>query len=121
MGKNYNQNKAINLEKTSNESVVDDTEAETCTICMENIKPDSDISQCTAKKECTSKFHTDCIQGWLENGVSKTCPHCRADWPLSASVASPRPYRGGWRESSQNRIFSHSVEYEVDLGRYFNF
>ena len=42
-----------------------------CLICLENIKPSTEMIQL----KCGHCFHVDCVQNWLK--VNATCPTCR--------------------------------------------
>lgn len=53
---------------------VDEGDAHTCPICMEDIKV-------ARKLGCGHVFHVQCLLGWVQecNGYSCTCPICRSD------------------------------------------
>ena len=46
---------------------------EICSICLENIVPDSKVLQ------CNHKFHKICINKWLDHCIYLNCPLCRTD------------------------------------------
>ncbi|KAG4106686.1 hypothetical protein H8356DRAFT_449044 [Neocallimastix lanati (nom. inval.)] len=50
---------------------VDEDEAPSCSICMENYKPGTRIK----RLPCNHEFHPECITQWLE--TNNSCPICR--------------------------------------------
>lgn len=50
---------------------VDEEEAPSCSICMENYKPGTRIK----RLPCNHEFHPECITQWLE--TNNSCPICR--------------------------------------------
>jgi hypothetical protein len=52
----------------------EETESEVCAICQETIENNTIVRKI---KKCNHKFHSACLDRWLENHL--TCPTCRQD------------------------------------------
>ena len=50
-----------------------------CSICMESLGPDHSDKEDARQVSCGHIYHHDCINNWLLNGNSYSCPLCRHD------------------------------------------
>lgn len=49
-----------------------------CSICIDEVDPNSAPHDVITLKICNHTFHAKCLQGWLSLG-SNTCPNCREE------------------------------------------
>ena len=57
-------------------------ELDTCCICLDFMKKED---LCCFMRNCTHKFHTNCIHLWVQKEKHKFCPLCRAKGKLKCS------------------------------------
>ncbi|KAK4440690.1 hypothetical protein Salat_0403900 [Sesamum alatum] len=72
-----------------------DAVAEVCTICLEELLKDDDVSAEVIRLPCSHVYHEDCILKWLRK--KQSCPCCRAKSPRiqidnQSSIASAYSY-----------------------------
>tara|TARA_Y100000996_G_scaffold398470_2_gene366522 strand:- start:1184 stop:1852 length:669 start_codon:yes stop_codon:yes gene_type:complete len=58
-----------------NNFVEKEYEEQTCAICFEKVKKESDINYCLKALNCKHQFHRRCIIPWIR--TNDTCPVCR--------------------------------------------
>ena len=87
-----------------NNYVEKEYEEETCAICFEKVKKESDRDYCEKALNCKHHFHRRCIIPWIRS--NDTCPICREKKKTSRNRQS----------DSEEELFPRSATLEERLG-----